>query len=208
MKEAEFEDEFVHKFYDKKSGAFSDSRVKPWPFTLDFMREHATDGSLVLDSGCGNGRQFISENTVGLDYSAPLLRSAASRRNLGLVRGNVHSLPFRDGTFDIALSIAVVHHLSTHERRLRCLTELCRVLRPGGRCLVYAWHSGASSKAKFQHIKDTEYLVSWRGETDALRYYFLFDEQLLVSLCREAGFTVVGSGIEQESVYAVAKKED
>ncbi|KAI5176504.1 hypothetical protein PAEPH01_2319 [Pancytospora epiphaga] len=206
MNEEEFENEFVHKFYSRKSTPFSESRVKPWPYTLKFMLDFATDSSLILDSGCGNGRQFISQNTVGLDYSENLLNDAKGKVNLGLVRGTVHTLPFRDESFDIVLSIAVLHHLSTHRRRVQCLEETRRVMKKGAYGLIYAWHTTASKKSKFKQIEENEYFVSWRGETDALRYYFLFDENTLTSIAQEAKFTVLKSGIEQESVYVVVRK--
>lgn len=49
------------------------------------------------------------------------------------------SLPFRDESFDAVLSIAVVHHFSTTERRVRALKELARVLRIGGRIVISVW---------------------------------------------------------------------
>ena len=48
-------------------------------------------------------------------------------------------LPYRSGAFDVALNIAVLHHLSTAERRLKCIQETLRILKPGGRALFYAW---------------------------------------------------------------------
>ncbi|KAI4292368.1 hypothetical protein PAPHI01_1642 [Pancytospora philotis] len=203
---ADFEREYVHKFYSQKSSPFSQTRVKPWPFTLAFMERYAGPAALVLDSGCGNGRQFIGRNTVGVDYSENLLRAAAAKPHLALVRADVVEEPFRDRVFDIVLSIAVVHHLSTHERRLRCLQELRRVLKDGGHGLVYAWSIEASKKQKFSPIDGNAFFVSWRGETDALRYYYLFSADTLAALCAEAGFHVLESGVEQESVYAVVRK--
>lgn len=38
-----------------------------------------------------------------------------------------------------ALSIAVIHHLSTFERRLAAVTEMARVIRTGGRLMIYVW---------------------------------------------------------------------
>ena len=43
------------------------------------------------------------------------------------------SLPYKDDSFDAVLSIAVIHHIATTERRVRALRELARVLRVGGR---------------------------------------------------------------------------
>ena len=49
------------------------------------------------------------------------------------------SLPFRDESVDAAVSVAVIHHLATTERRVRALRELARVLRIGGRLIVTVW---------------------------------------------------------------------
>ena len=48
-------------------------------------------------------------------------------------------LPYRSGAFDAALSIAVLHHVSSEGRRRLLLAETLRVLRPGGLALFYAW---------------------------------------------------------------------
>lgn len=37
------------------------------------------------------------------------------------------------------MSIITSPHHATKVRRLRALTELCRLVRPGGKLLVYAW---------------------------------------------------------------------
>lgn len=49
------------------------------------------------------------------------------------------ALPFRDDTFDAVLSVAVVHHFATTERRVGALRELARVLRIGGRLIISVW---------------------------------------------------------------------
>lgn len=182
------------------------TRVKPWPFTLEFMKKYSKPNFIILDSGCGNGRQFIHQNTVGVDFSENLLLEAKSKPNLSLVRGDVHNLHFKDCTFNLILSVAVIHHLSTHERRLHCLLEMKRVLKNDGVCLIYVWHKSASSHNKFQPIQGNEYLVSWKGEVDFMRYYCLFDEQMLEELFLEAGFTILELKREEESIYAVIKK--
>lgn len=49
------------------------------------------------------------------------------------------ALPFRDESFDAVLSVAVVHHFATTERRVNALRELARVLRIGGRLVISVW---------------------------------------------------------------------
>lgn len=49
------------------------------------------------------------------------------------------TLPFKDCSLDAVLSIAVIHHFSTIERRVCALRELARVLRIGGRIIITVW---------------------------------------------------------------------
>ena len=49
------------------------------------------------------------------------------------------ALPYRPGTCDGVLCIAVLHHIASPARRLALLAQLLRVLRPGGRALVTVW---------------------------------------------------------------------
>ena len=52
------------------------------------------------------------------------------------------------GALDGVLCIAVLHHISTVERRLAMLAELARVLRCGGRALVTVWASEQEQPGK------------------------------------------------------------
>ena len=48
-------------------------------------------------------------------------------------------LPMRTQSVDAIISIAVVHHFSTDSLRVQALSEMYRILRPGGRMLVLVW---------------------------------------------------------------------
>lgn len=41
--------------------------------------------------------------------------------------------------FDAVISIGVIHHFSTKSRRSIAIKELCRILRPGGKLMIYVW---------------------------------------------------------------------
>ena len=67
------------------------------------------------------------------------LLSICRERGYQAVRCDALKLPYRDGIADGCMSIAVIHHLSTNQRRKAMIEEIKRVLRPRGRALVYAW---------------------------------------------------------------------
>jgi len=84
----------------------------------------------VLDVGCGEGilvEEYAGRLAIeGVDpnYSSDRVRT-----------GSLTSLPYRDGSFDRALCLDVLEHL-TFDEQPRALAELRRVLRPGGEVLV------------------------------------------------------------------------
>lgn len=67
------------------------------------------------------------------------------------------ALPFRDESMDAVLSIAVIHHFATTERRVSALRELARVLRIGGRLIISVWAMEQSHR-KFE---SQDVLVPW-----------------------------------------------
>mmetsp|Transcript_1501 Transcript_1501/g.2243 ORF Transcript_1501/g.2243 Transcript_1501/m.2243 type:complete len:247 (-) Transcript_1501:195-935(-) len=75
---------------------------------------------------------------IGCDISSQLVQICRIKGFDAQV-GDALNAPYRSNSFDGSISIAVLHHLSTKARRLAALRELIRVLRPGGRGLVYAW---------------------------------------------------------------------
>lgn len=62
-------------------------------------------------------------------------------------------LPLRDGVADGVISIAVLHHLATRERRLQALDEMRRVLAPGGRALVTVWAKDQTKRSLTAYLK-------------------------------------------------------
>ena len=94
---------------------------------------------------CGEKIQFIfgiksnleSELKVGCDTSEGLLQIARTKADVFL--SNCLKIGARSGAFDAAICIAVIHHLATEARRKEALVEIARVLKPGGKGLVYVW---------------------------------------------------------------------
>ena len=74
----------------------------------------------MLDVGCGNGK-YLDTNTninTAIDFCYGLCDIARLRNCADLCNADAMNLPFKTNNFDFAISIAVIHHLSTASRRL------------------------------------------------------------------------------------------
>lgn len=67
-------------------------------------------------------------------------------------------LPFRDESFDAVLSLAVVHHFATTERRVGAIRELARILRIGGRVIITVW----ALEQRHRRFESQDVLVPWQ----------------------------------------------
>jgi SAM-dependent methyltransferase len=111
-------------------------------------------GARVLEVGCGPGRLSIrlarrhGLDVTGLDLDLAMIeraRANAARQEVGdertpsFVVGDVASMAFPDGSFDLAVSTLSMHHWADPAAGL---AEIGRVLRPGGRALVWDLRPG------------------------------------------------------------------
>ncbi|WP_299779409.1 methyltransferase domain-containing protein [uncultured Roseobacter sp.] len=106
------------------------------------VRALATSDMKLLDAGCGTGRlarTLIAEgmrpkSITLLDPSEAMLARCADIPVLK-IKGRLEALPFEDGAFDL---VTCVWALETVPDPHLALTELCRVVRPGGAlCLAF-----------------------------------------------------------------------
>jgi SAM-dependent methyltransferase len=96
-----------------------------------------------LDVGCGTG--VLAERLAragyqmwGVDPSEGMLE--VLRRDAPDVQAAVASgteLPFEDSRFDLVITVAVLHHIAAPDDVRRTLGEMVRVLKPGGRLVVW-----------------------------------------------------------------------
>jgi arsenite methyltransferase len=102
------------------------------------------EGGLALDVGAGPGSVTTSLAhaagpdglALGIDISEPMLARAvraAAGPQVGFLRADAQRLPFRDDTFDAAISVAVLQLIPDPAA---ALAEIARVLKPGGRLAV------------------------------------------------------------------------
>lgn len=88
----------------------------------------------VLDLGGGTGRaaRVLSDSTLVLDGSNPMLAEARSR-DLQTVQGDVRHLPLHGESVDGVVSVDAVHHFPEVPA---VIEEAARVLRPGGALVI------------------------------------------------------------------------
>jgi ubiquinone/menaquinone biosynthesis C-methylase UbiE len=105
-----------------------------------FLLGHVRPGDRALDVGCGDGR-FTAElaaagaSVVGVDVAeAALERARTAHPGLEFQLVGIDAdLPFADNSFDLVWASEVIEHIGD---TARFLSELRRVLLPGGRLLI------------------------------------------------------------------------
>ena len=167
-----------------------------------YLLPHLNAGMDLLDVGCGPATitadlagRVAPGRVVGLDTASGALeaaRATLAERDLParveLTDGDVMSLPFDDGTFDVAHAHQVLQHLSDP---VGALAEMRRVTRPGGivavRDAVYsamAWYPEPEGMKLWRSV----YMATARangGEPDA--------GGRLLAWARRAGFAEVAA---------------
>ena len=141
-------------------GLITAASTRPDHAVLPMVDLLSGESDLVLDGGCGAGRtsvalgralkngRIVALDRFDSDYidgggRALLernLRLAGLDQRVEIKQGDLTSLPFPDGTFDSAISAHALDHLGP--QITQGLSEMRRVLKPGGRFLLIAWVPG------------------------------------------------------------------
>lgn len=162
----EQEEDYVHNIYNEIAPHFSQTRYKPWPIVEKFLLNQPKY-SVGIDVGCGNGK-YLNVNKdifmIGTDRSDGLINCAKDiskdSYNLGIADGL--SLPHPDDCFDFAISIAVIHHFSTTQRRVDAIKHILSKLKSGGQLLVYCWAlEQENSRRGYKEGDEQDILIPW-----------------------------------------------
>ncbi|WNG93012.1 methyltransferase domain-containing protein [Mycobacterium sp. ITM-2016-00318] len=122
--------------------AFARRFVGAWQLPVDWLNVPAGGVALDVGSGPGNVTALLARAAgpdglaLGVDISEPMLARAVSTEagpTVGFLRADAQRLPFRDETFDAATSMAVLQLIPNPATTL---SEIARVLKPGGRVAV------------------------------------------------------------------------
>lgn len=108
------------------------------------LQPSLTKGTRALDVACGTGDLSIvldsagEAEVIGIDFCRPMLELAAQKvsatsRSIPFIEGDALCLPFAGRSFDVVTIAFGLRNLSSVEDGL---SELCRVLKPGGRIAI------------------------------------------------------------------------
>ncbi|MBR9972774.1 class I SAM-dependent methyltransferase [Magnetospirillum sulfuroxidans] len=140
-------------YYNAIAGEYDSSYSSPYALLYrkelfaDILKGVALGGIRVLDMACGGGQNslFFKEHeaeVVGLDISDA--QCAIFRRRFtdsAVVTGSMTAMGFADASFDMVVTESL-HH--SHPHLDQCLAEVHRVLKPGGRFLLWEPECGSA----------------------------------------------------------------
>lgn len=137
----------------------------------------------VLDIGCGDARflnrmKRLGWTAQGIDFDAAAARNAKNLFDIDVQIGTLESLQFPEGTFDAVTMNHVIEHVFDP---IALLTEIRRILKPGGRLVVVtpnAMSVGHSIYGRF-----------WRG-LEPPRHIQIFTPCALETVARSAKFEI------------------
>ena len=178
---------------------------------LVFMeRHHPLQGADILEVGCGNGRLSLklaeSANSVaGIDLDTRLVDFAteyaatAHLPNLRFLEMRSEALAFKDESFDIVVMPWMLHMV---QERQQALLEARRVLKPGGKLMVFALYGDCDYDRiarQFIGTRDREMDPRALYEEPLESTFGAFAKELLPSNSSDFSFVFPDCGVTAEA---------
>ena len=179
------EKDYVYDTYQKIAVHFDTSRSYLWNGVKTFL-ENINPNSIIVEVGCGNGKHLLKRKdcfNIGIDL-CPNFSIITKNKSIESITASNLSIPMKSDIADYVLSVAVIHHLSTRERRLKCVKELIRILKPGGKLFLQVWSIVQPEKSKNKFKQQDNYIEfnSPDKKIKEIRYYHIFEKNELENL--------------------------
>ena len=140
-------EEYLTKEYFEE---IEEHRYSSHPWINEAIDSFNLKGKDVLEIGFGMGTDHLNMarrggNMNGIDLTRRHLDITKTRLELyglksNLINGDAENLPYNDNTFDFIYSLGVIHHSPDTEK---IISEINRVLKPGGKCYVAVYHKNS-----------------------------------------------------------------
>ena len=195
------------KVWDAIAEEWDEFKEIPSEFSREFLSECS---GKVLDLGSGSGRHLtgIKNGKMYLiDFSGEMLKLAEKKaKKLGInaefKKGELWEIPYENNFFDYAICISALHCIKP-EHHKKVAEEIYRVLKHEGRALIGVWNYN-SKRFKNKRKKGKEHLIGWRDK--GKRYYYLFEENEIHNLFKEAGFKILRERNSEMMINFIAEK--
>jgi len=130
---------YFSKIYDYVNPLFYSAEMRKTVVDMAGLKED----SFVLEVGCGTGfttqeiaRRVGEQNVVAVDITPEQMFKAVGRfRGANFVLGDAENLPFKDRTFDAAISAGSIEYWPNPQRGIE---EMVRVTKKGGKVVILA----------------------------------------------------------------------
>jgi tRNA (uracil-5-)-methyltransferase TRM9 len=195
---------------------FDRTRGYVWPCVRNFIDSIQDKSRLsIFEAGCGNGRNLLYARNAGFGAVSgidilPKFVEICQSKSLDVSIGDI--LEQKTQRYDIILSVAVIHHLDSEEKRIRSIKNLLNSLKEGGRLFLTFWSYEKGNSIAKKDFMLGDNIVPWRskrtGEILENRYYYIYDRELLESMLNQLGLEYRIEWEEQNLIVIIEKKVD
>ncbi len=169
---------------------------------LRYVKKFAKSKSVILDAGCGTGKNMemlLNEGYIvkGIDFSDDALKYSRMRGIRSVKKASVSEMPFRNKSFDMVISMDVLGIFKNSKDVQKTIDECWRILKPNGhlilQCAALPWlHSqhdeNISFKKRFYKRELESYFDNkkWVIKKSSYRTFFMFAIVAIVKIFKKA----------------------
>lgn len=208
--------ELNKNFYSQFAQEFSETRSSG-KVNLEHILPYLKDGGNILDIGCGNGRlaprldrEKLRMTYLGIEAIPGLVEIARNQcEHLKTIRATFRVMDITERNwntnlqdFDIAVALAVLHHIPSIELRVQVLRDIRSALKSNGKLIMTNWKFDENDRLRRKiepwstvaiderALEPRDALIVWRRGGAGCRYVHLIAPDEVEQMSRQAGFKV------------------
>lgn len=197
--------------YTNIARRFDITRAYVWPCVKRFLeRFQSNPQTTIFESGCGNGRNMIYAKELGyttvegMDI-CPEFVDICNKKNLDVVSGDILEPIVKK--YDVILSVAVIHHLDTEEKRVTAIRNLINGLHPGGTLFFTVWSLEKGNSVAQKDFQLGDNIVPWKSRKTRTilenRFYYIYHKEQLEETMNKLNINYILQWEEQNWIVII-----